>query len=205
MEWEPAEEPQRLASVRRSACGAGQPGAVRGGLLAVRPRPAQAAPREGGRAERTAHTHLGAIAARRRRCSRSHGVYSRTGGGRPSFGRRTPPPPASPPGTRATSVSCRQGARYARRARPWSPRRQETCGKRGSESGSPHRPRAWRSHMLCIRLHIIHFNVNLRKSPQPLFLPVRVLLSPLPLSLLPTRFAHFAWKRPAMSPMLSSG
>lgn len=96
MEWEPAEEPQRLASVRRSACGAGQPGAVRGGLLAVRPRPAQAAPREGGRAERTAHTHLGAIAARRRRCSRSRGVYSRTGGGRPSFGRRTPPPSRKP-------------------------------------------------------------------------------------------------------------
>lgn len=74
-------------------------------------------------------------------------------------------PPTSPPGTRATSAFGRQGARYSRRARPWSPRRQATCCKRGSGSGSPHRPRAHRSHMLCIRLHIIHFNVNLRKSP----------------------------------------
>lgn len=67
---------------------------VRGGLLAVRPRPAQAAPREGGRAERTAHTHLGAVAARRPRCSWSRGVYSRSGGGRPSFGRRAPHKPS---------------------------------------------------------------------------------------------------------------
>lgn len=51
--------------------------------------------------------------------------------------------------------------------------------------------------MLCIRLHIIHFNVNLRKSPQPLLLLlVRVLLSLLPLSLLPTHFTPLSLKAP---------
>lgn len=170
---------------------------MRGGLLAVRPRPAQAAPGEGGRAERTAHTHLGAVAARRRRCSRSRGVYSGMGGERPSFGRRTPPSPPSQAlrGTRATNAFCRQGARSARRARPLVPKAPGDLRQVGSGSRSPHCQRGRRSHMLCIRLHIIHFNVNLRKSPQPLPLLVRVLLSLLPLSLLPTLFTHFSSRR----------
>lgn len=163
----------------------------------MRPRPAQAAPREGGRAERTAHTHLGAVAARRRRCSRSRGVYSGMGGERPSFGRRTPPSPPSQAlrGTRATNAFCRQGARSARRARPLVPKAPGDLRQVGSGSRSPHCQRGRRSHMLCIRLHIIHFNVNLRKSPQPLPLLVRVLLSLLPLSLLPTLFTHFSSRR----------
>lgn len=67
----------------------------------------------------------------------------------------------------------------------------------GSGSRSPHCHRGRRSHMLCIRLHIIHFNVNLRKSPQPLLLLlVRVLLSLLPLSLLPTHFTPLSLKAP---------
>lgn len=181
---------------------------MQGGLLAVRPRPAQAAPREGGRAERTAHTHLGAVAARRRRCSRSRGVYSGTGGGRPSFGRRSPPstPFASPSGDPGHQrVLPAGGALRPPRSAfgPQGARRPEASV--GSGSRSPHCHRGRRSHMLCIRLHIIHFNVNLRKSPQPLPLLVRVLLSLLPLILLPTLFPHFSSRRLATSPMRSSG
>lgn len=171
---------------------------MRGGLLAVRPRPAQAAPREGGRAERTAHTHLGAVAARRPRCSRSRGVYSGTGGGRPSFGRRTPLTPfASPSGDPGHLRVLPAGGALRPPRSALVPKAPGDLRQVGSGSRSPHCHRGRRSHMLCIRLHIIHFNVNLRKSPQPLLLLlVRVLLSLLPLSLLPTHFTPLSLKAP---------